>query len=138
MAEPAARALSPARLGRVRSQRQGFKIDNPNRPREVVQISPAELKAKLDAGEIKELIDVRTPEERQTAHIAGSKLLDDATMQYLSKLEPGTPIAFHCHHGARSAAAAEHFRERGFRSLYNLRGGIDAWSAEVDPSVPRY
>lgn len=117
---------------------KGFKIDNPNRPREVVQIGPAELKAKLDAGEIKELIDVRTPQERQTAHIAGSKLLDDATMQHLSRLDPSTPIAFHCHHGARSQAAAEHFRERGFRNLYNLRGGIDAWSAEVDPSVPRY
>jgi monothiol glutaredoxin len=117
---------------------KGFKMDNPNRPREVVQISPAELEAKLASGEIKELIDVRTPQERQTAHIKGSKLLDEATMQYLSKLDPSTPIAFHCHHGARSAAAAEHFRERGFRNLYNLRGGIDAWSAEVDPSVPRY
>jgi monothiol glutaredoxin len=117
---------------------KGFKMDNPNRPREVVQISPAELKAKLDSGEIKELIDVRTPEERQTAHIEGSKLLDDETMQYLSKLDPATPIAFHCHHGQRSMAAAEHFRERGFRNLYNLRGGIAAWSDDVDPSVPQY
>ncbi len=117
---------------------KGFKIDNPNRPREVVQISPADLKAKLAAGEIKELIDVRTPQERQTAHITGSKLLDDATMQYLSGLDPATPIAFHCHHGSRSMAAAEHFRQRGFRNLYNLRGGINAWSAEVDSSVPRY
>jgi monothiol glutaredoxin len=117
---------------------KGFKIDNPNRPREVVQISPAELKAKLDAGEIKELIDVRTPQERQTAHIEGSKLLDDATMEYLSELDPSTPIAFHCHHGTRSMAAAEHFRERGFRSLYNMRGGIDAWSTDVDSAIPRY
>jgi monothiol glutaredoxin len=117
---------------------KGFKMDNPNRPREVIQISPTELKAKLDSGEIKELIDVRTPEERETASIKGSKLLDEATMQHLSKLDPSTPIAFHCHHGGRSAAAAEHFRERGFRNLYNLRGGINAWSAEVDSSVPRY
>ena len=117
---------------------KGFKIDNPNRPSEVVQLSPAELKAKLDAGEIKELIDVRTPQERQTAHIEGSKLLDDATMQRLTTLDPATPIAFHCHHGTRSMAAAEHFRERGFRNLYNLRGGIDAWSSDVDPAIPRY
>lgn len=117
---------------------KGFKIDNPNRPREVVQLGPGELKAKLDAGEIKELIDVRTPEERETAHIPGSRRLDDETMRYLEGLDPGTPVAFYCHHGQRSQAAAEHFRSRGFRDLYNLRGGIDAWSAEVDPSVPRY
>jgi monothiol glutaredoxin len=117
---------------------KGFKMDNPNRPREVVQIGPEELKAKLDSGEIKELIDVRTPEEREIAYIEGSKLLDEITMEYLSKLDRSTPIAFHCHHGARSAAAAEHFRERGFRTLYNLRGGIDSWAAEVDPSLSRY
>jgi len=46
---------------------------------------------------------------------------------------------FHCHHGIRSQSAAEYFlREKGFRNLYNLRGGIDAWSQLVDPSVPRY
>jgi monothiol glutaredoxin len=117
---------------------KGFKIDNPNQPREVVEISPAELKAKLDSGEIKELIDVRTPQERQIAHIEGSKLLDEATMNHLTKLDVSTPIAFHCHHGARSMAAAEHFRDLGFRNLYNLRGGIDAWSDEVDSDVPRY
>jgi monothiol glutaredoxin len=117
---------------------KGFKIDNPNKPRAVIQIDAAELKTKLDAGEIKALIDVRTPEERQIAHIAGSRLLDDATMQHISQLDVNTPIAFHCHHGQRSLAAAEHFRERGFRNVYNLRGGIDAWSSDVDPSVPRY
>jgi monothiol glutaredoxin len=117
---------------------KGFKIDNPNKPREVVQLGPAELKAKLDAGEIQVLIDVRTPQERQVAHIEGSRLLDDATMQHLAQLDVNTPIAFHCHHGQRSLAAAEHFRERGFRTVYNLRGGIDAWSTEVDSKVPRY
>ena len=117
---------------------KGFKIDNPNKPREVIQIDASELKTKLDAGEIKALIDVRTPEERKIAHIEGSRLLDDATMQHISQLDVNTPIAFHCHHGQRSLAAAEHFRERGFRNVYNLRGGIDAWSSDVDPSVPRY
>jgi monothiol glutaredoxin len=117
---------------------KGFRIDNPNKPAEVVQLGPAELQAKLKSGEIKELIDVRTPQERQTAHIAGSRLLDEATMQQLTQLDPSTPIAFYCHHGQRSMAAAEHFRERGFRRIYNLRGGIDAWSTEVDPAVPRY
>ncbi len=117
---------------------KGFKIDNPNKPREVIQIDAAELKTRLDAGQIKTLIDVRTPDERKIAHIEGSHLLDDDTMHQLSQLDVNTPIAFHCHHGQRSLAAAEHFRERGFRNLYNLRGGIDAWSSDVDPSVPRY
>ncbi|GAB4535591.1 MAG: Grx4 family monothiol glutaredoxin [Haliangiales bacterium] len=117
---------------------EGFRMDNPNRPAEVAVLSPAELKAKLDAGEIKELIDVRTADERDTAMIAGSRLLDDDTMRYLADLDPETPIAFYCHHGQRSMAAAEHFRGKGFRKLFNLAGGIDAWSAEVDSSVPRY
>ncbi len=116
----------------------GFKMDNPNKPPEVEQLKPKELKAKLDAGEIKELIDVRTPGERSTATIDGSKLLDDETMKYLSNIDVGTPVAFFCHRGQRSQAAAEHFRDRGFRKIYNLAGGIDAWSLDVDSSVPRY
>ncbi len=116
----------------------GFKIDNPNRPPEVVQLTAAELKAKLDSGEIAEFVDVRTPDERDKASIAGSRLLDDAYMQHLSNLDSDTAVAFYCHHGQRSLAAAEHFRDRGFRKLYNLSGGIDAWSSEVDSAVPRY
>ena len=49
-----------------------------------------------------------------------------------------TPLAFSCHHGPRSRAAAEHFLKLGLTTVYNLAGGIDAWSREVDPSVPRY
>lgn len=116
----------------------GFRMDNPNRPPEVQPLSPAALKAKLDAGEIKELIDVRTPEERARATIEGSRLLDDETMRYLEQIDVTTPIAFYCHHGSRSQAAAEHFRDRGFRNVYNLTGGIEAWSVSVDPKVPRY
>ena len=53
-------------------------------------------------------------------------------------LDRATPIVFQCHHGIRSQHAAEYFREQGFTTLYNLQGGIDAWSLLVDPSVPRY
>lgn len=116
----------------------GFKMNNPNRPPEVSVISPAQLKSMLEAGEIKELVDVRTPQERARATIAGSRLLDDRTMQELLQADVNTPIAFFCHHGGRSQAAAEHFRDRGFRKVYNLAGGIDAWSREIDASVPRY
>lgn len=119
-------------------QGAGFKIDNPNRPAGVKQIGAKELKAALDRGEIKELFDVRTPKERATASIEGSKLLDDATMSYLEGLPKDTPIAFHCHHGGRSQNAAQHFLGKGFTRVYNLAGGIDAWSQQVDPKVPRY
>jgi monothiol glutaredoxin len=119
-------------------QGAGFKIDNPNKPAGVRQIGPKELKELLGKGEIKELFDVRTPKERATASIEGSKLLDDATMSYLEGLPKETPIAFHCHHGGRSQNAAQHFLGKGFTRVYNLAGGIDAWSQQVDPKVPRY
>jgi monothiol glutaredoxin len=53
-------------------------------------------------------------------------------------IDRDTPIVFQCHHGIRSQGAAEYFRNLGFRNLYNLAGGIDAWAVLVDPSVPRY
>jgi len=116
----------------------GFKIDNPNRPPMVREIGAKELKALLDSGKVKELYDVRTPKERDIAAISGAKLLDDAAMASIEKLPKETPLAFHCHVGGRSRAAAEHFVKQGFKTVYNLAGGIDAWSREVDPAVKRY
>jgi monothiol glutaredoxin len=116
----------------------GFKIENPNRPAAVRQVGPKELKALLDAGTIKELYDVRTPKEIATAAIAGAVPLDEAAVKRIEALPKDTPIAFHCHVGTRSNNAAAHFLGLGFTRLYNLRGGIDAWSVEVDPKVPRY
>ena len=116
----------------------GFKIENPNRPAAVRDISPKELKAMLDSGKVKELYDVRSPKEREVAQISGSKLLDDTTMASIEALAKDTPLAFHCHHGPRSRAAAEHFLKQGFKQVYNLAGGIDAWSQTVDPAVKRY
>lgn len=115
----------------------GFKIDNPNRPPSVKQLAPKELKVLLDSGKVK-LFDVRTEKERNIASIAGATLLDDEAMAAAEKLPKDTAIAFHCHHGSRSQAAAEYFLRQGFRTLYNLAGGIDAWSRDVDTSVPRY
>jgi len=85
-----------------------------------------------------QLVDVRTDEERARAKIDGSRLLDQAYHDVLLRLDRETPIVFQCHHGVRSQQAAEYFRHKGFRNLYNLRGGIEAWSLLVDPSVPRY
>jgi monothiol glutaredoxin len=117
---------------------EGFKIENPNAPPPVEEIGPAELQRKLEAGEIAALYDVRPPSERERASIEGARPLDDEAVRHLENLDKDTPLAFHCHHGHRSQAAAEHFRQKGFRKLYNLAGGIDAWSREVDGSVPRY
>ena len=115
----------------------GFKIDNPNRPAAVREIQPKALKALLDQGDLK-LYDVRTEKERAAAKIEAGALLDDAAMSAIEDLPKTTPIAFFCHHGGRSRAAAEHFLKLGFTNVYNLAGGIDAWSRDVDPKVPRY
>ena len=116
----------------------GFKIENPNRPPSVKQVDAKTLKSMLDAGTIKHFFDVRTDKERGIAKIEGAKLLDDAAMAEIEKLPKDTHIAFHCHSGRRSQGAAEHFLKMGFKNLYNLAGGIDAWSRDVDPKVPRY
>jgi monothiol glutaredoxin len=116
----------------------GFKMENPNRPASVREVSAKDLKQLLDSGAIKELFDVRTPAERERAKIEGARLLDDAAIAYLDQLPKETPIAFHCHHGGRSRNAAEHFLKKGFKAVYNLAGGIEAWSRDVDPKVPRY
>ncbi len=116
----------------------GFKIDNPNAPPKVKNIQPTDLKEWLDSGKPIELFDVRSDEEIETASIPGARQLDSEAKQYLEKLEKTTTLVFICHLGMRSAAAAEHCLRLGFRDVYNVTGGIDAWSQTVDPSVPRY
>ncbi|HEY8120626.1 MAG TPA: Grx4 family monothiol glutaredoxin [Myxococcota bacterium] len=124
----------------TRAEGPAFRIDNPNAPKgaEVRQMSVRELSHKLAAGERFGLFDVRTPEERATAHIEGARLLDGDVVAQLEQLDKSTLLVFHCHHGGRSQRAAEHFASLGFTNVWNVAGGIDAWSQEVDPSVPRY
>ncbi|MCH2173336.1 Grx4 family monothiol glutaredoxin [Myxococcota bacterium] len=117
---------------------RGFRIDNPNAPHGVGQLSVDELKRKLDANERFEFIDVRTPEERATASIPGTTLLTSEVANRLAGLPKDTPMVFHCHHGSRSRAAADEFVSLGFTNVWNLEGGIEAWSLNIDPSVPRY
>jgi monothiol glutaredoxin len=102
------------------------------------QLSAPELKALIESGAPIELVDVRTHEEQAFARIDGARLLDQAYHDALLRLDRTTPIVFQCHHGIRSQQAAEYFRREGFCNLYNLQGGIEAWSLLVDPSVPRY
>jgi monothiol glutaredoxin len=114
-----------------------FQVDLQGAAR-VRQLEPREVKTLLDRGEKFAFVDVRTAEEHATAHIPGTRLLDDALRAELEALDRDAPIVFHCHHGGRSQRAAEHFLALGFRNVANLAGGIDAWSQQVDPSVPRY
>jgi monothiol glutaredoxin len=115
-----------------------FKIDNPSAPAEVKQLAPRDVKQLIDSGSNFVFLDVRTPDERATASIPGTRLLDQATASEIEKLPKDTMLVFHCHHGGRSQAAADHFRSRGFTNVNNMAGGIDAWSREVDSGVPRY
>jgi monothiol glutaredoxin len=114
-----------------------FKIDNPNEPPRVKPIHAPALKAMLDAGGI-ELFDVRPEDERKIASIAHAKPLDGEGQMLLSTLDKNKAIALHCHHGMRSRAAGEQLLRAGFTNVYNLEGGIEAWSRDVDPSVSRY
>jgi monothiol glutaredoxin len=107
-------------------------------PVRIRQITAAELKAMLDSGGPLELWDVRTDDERRVAKIEGARHLDQQGVEYLEELPRDTLLVFHCHHGIRSQSAGQHFVAKGFKNVCNVVGGIDAWSHEVDPSVPRY
>ena len=107
-------------------------------PPPVQQISAPDLERWLGSGTSIELIDVRTEHERALAHIDGSRLLDRAYHDELLLRDRDAPLVFQCHHGIRSQQAAEYFQHHGFRNVYNLIGGIEAWSMLVDPTVPRY
>jgi len=116
---------------------KGFKIDNPHAPPAVKVLSPEELKALLAGGEAFHLVDVRTEQEFATASIERARLLDAAFEAELAALPRDAKLVFTCHHGVRSRAAAERFLSRGHTNVWNLAGGIDAYS-HVDPRVPRY
>ncbi len=113
-------------------------IENPNEAKSVSSLSVLELQALIRAGEEFELIDVRSPEERELASIEGSRLLDRNTAAELEKLPADRRVIFYCHSGQRSQIAAQEFASHGHPNVYNLMGGIDAWSTEIDPQVPRY
>ena len=105
----------------------------------IPEMSPHELKRRMDAGEPLELIDVREPFEYEIARIDGAKLIPLGEIaERLVELEREQPIIVHCHSGKRSAQAVRLLQQRGFAKVYNLEGGIDAWSEQIDPNVPQY
>jgi adenylyltransferase/sulfurtransferase len=105
----------------------------------VPEISVMELKRKLDAREALQLIDVREPYEYEIARIAGAKLIPLGELpERLREINRETEIVVHCHSGMRSARAVQLMQQAGFTRASNLAGGINAWSDEIDPTVPRY
>jgi len=103
-------------------------------------ITATELKARFDAGDDIQLIDVRQPDEYAFARIEGAKLIPlGEIMSRMGEIDPNRETVVHCKMGGRSARAIEALQQSGFTgNLKNLVGGITAWSNEVDPSVPKY
>jgi adenylyltransferase/sulfurtransferase len=93
----------------------------------------------MDAREAFELVDVREPFEYEIARIDGAQLIPLGEIaERADELQRGQQIVVHCHSGTRSAQAVRLLQQRGFSNVYNLEGGIDAWSEQIDPSVPKY
>ena len=102
-------------------------------------LTPKEFGERVRGGEDLLLVDVREPEEYELARVEGARLLPLSLFnEWAPTLDPERPTAFICHHGIRSAQVCAYLARQGFEKLYNLSGGIDRWSTEVDPSVPRY
>jgi len=105
----------------------------------IPEITPAEVKRKMDVREPFALIDVREPHEFQICRIPGSKLIPLGDVpRRMSELNSADDIVVHCKSGMRSARAVDFLMKSGFRKIHNLKGGILAWSDQVDPSVPKY
>lgn len=115
----------------------GLGVELPMAPPPVKQMSVQELAERLGSDGIL-LVDVRGADERERAVIEPSILLDKDTLAELEAKPKDSEIAFYCHTGKRSQGVAEHFRKQGFTNVINVAGGIDAWSKEVDSSVPLY
>jgi len=102
-------------------------------------MSAHELKQKMDAREPFELIDVREGFEYEIARIDGARLIPLGEIaERADELPRDRPIVVHCHSGRRSAEAVRLLQQRGFGNIYNLEGGIDGWSDQIDPGVPKY
>lgn len=101
-------------------------------------IAPAELKRRLDAGEPMLILDVRERHEYELCNLGGALIPLGELPQRTGELNSAANIVVHCKLGGRSAKAVELLREAGFSDVWNLKGGITAWSDEVDPSVPKY
>jgi len=109
------------------------------RTAEIAAVTAGQLKKELDRGKKIVIVDVREPHEYEIARIEGSKLIPLGELpERVNELDSADEIVMQCHTGGRSARATEFLRSIGYKKVRNLDGGIEAWSVEVDPSVPRY
>lgn len=105
----------------------------------VGRLTAASLHQWMRDGVAPRLIDVREEWEHELVHLPGDTLIPLGTLgRAHTQLDPAAPLVLYCHHGMRSLSAAQFLVERGFREVWNLEGGIDAWSEDVDSSYPRY
>jgi rhodanese-related sulfurtransferase len=103
------------------------------------EILPEALRDKLRAKETFVLLDVRRPDEVETAALPGHVHIPiDEIEERVGELDPGAETVVYCHHGVRSLSVTVFLRNHGFRNVLSLAGGIDRWSQTIDPSVPRY
>ena len=103
-----------------------------------LEITPEDLKKRLDQGDSLFILDVREAVEYEKANIGGHLIPLSQLASRLDELDPDQEIVVHCHHGGRSAKACEILRENGFEKVMNLTGGIHQWSEQVDSNVARY
>jgi adenylyltransferase/sulfurtransferase len=105
-----------------------------------MNITPAELKARLDRGDKLRLIDVREPDEWAVARLPQAELIPLGQFQQRGpdELAPDESIVLYCHHGMRSARAQAFLKAHGYTDVLNLAGGIDAWALKIDPAMKRY
>ncbi|MGI9519132.1 MAG: rhodanese-like domain-containing protein [Pirellulaceae bacterium] len=105
-----------------------------------IEISVEQVKQLMDADDEFLLVDCREPHEYQWCHLDGSQLvpLGQIPEQAGSLGQPDRRIVIYCHHGIRSLRVAHWLRQQGFVQAQSMAGGIDEWSCEIDPAVPRY
>ena len=104
----------------------------------VPEITPRDLKLRLDRGDDLFILDVREPQEYRICHLNGRLIPLGELPQRVSELDRSREIVVHCRSGKRSADAVEFLQRAGFPRIWNLKGGILAWSDDVDPAVPKY
>ena len=106
---------------------------------QILEISPQELKQKLDTDASVLLLDVREPSEYDIVHLDGARLIPLNTLpHHIDSLPADQEIVVYCHHGTRSLYATAYLHQNGFRDAKNLAGGIDQWAAKIDPTLRRY
>lgn len=107
-----------------------------------LDISPQELKQRMDGGQCVHLVDVREPQEYELARLEGAELIPmrnvPAALTRLEAAADEVPLVVLCHHGVRSLNVVVWLRQQGLEECQSLAGGIDRWSLEIDSSIPRY